>query len=65
MSNTVEFRRVIEKKNMEAGSGETVTWEYRTKDVIISILGISLSAWSDWTRVETVTVYQDDNGNPL
>lgn len=65
MSNTIEFRQVIVKKNTDPGSGETITWEYRTKDTIISILGVSLSSWSDWTRVESVVIWQDDQGNPI
>lgn len=56
MSNTLELRKVIRTKNDEPGSAKVETWEYRTKDVIISILGVDLSSWTAWTPIETVTV---------
>lgn len=30
--------------------------QFRTKDVVISILGVSLGAWSDWQDLEGVEV---------
>ena len=64
MSNTIEFREVQKRVPSNGGAyTEETWWEYRTKDTIISVLGVSLSAWSDWQKVDTIRV--DQNGNPL
>lgn len=66
MANHIELRKVITVTPNGVG-GETwvESWEYRTKDVVASVLGLIplASAWSAWTRIETVTV--DQNGNPM
>lgn len=64
MSNVIEFREV-QRRTTNGGGIHTVEtwWEYRTKDVIIGVLGVSLGVWSDWERVDTIRV--DQNGNPL
>lgn len=64
-SNTIEFREVQRRTTNGQGVHTTETWwEYRTRDTLISILGVvSLSAWSDWEKVDTIRV--DQNGNPL
>lgn len=58
MANHIQLRRVITKANMEAGSGEHETWEYRTKDVDISILGVSLGG------VDGLDAHRDRDGLP-
>lgn len=65
MSNTIEFREVQRRIPSNGGFYTSETWwEYRTKDTIISILGVvSISAWSDWEKVDTIRV--DQNGDPL
>ena len=67
MANHIELRKVIIRTQNTVTGGEswTETWEYRTKDVVASVLGLIplASAWSAWTRVETVTV--DQNGSPM
>lgn len=65
MANHLELRKVIVKANTENGTAERETWEYRTKDVVISILGVSLGAWSPWTRIESEVVWQTPEGGPL
>lgn len=67
MANHIELRKVIVLQQSPNGgqTTQTETWEYRTKDVLISILGVSLGTWSPWTPIEAVTIYEDENGNPL
>lgn len=59
-NETVEFRQVERRVN---GATVETWWEYRTREVIIAVLGVSLSAWGAWDKVETVRV--DQNGAPL
>lgn len=67
MANHLEIRRVIVRTPNAQSGGESwvETWEYRTKDVVASVLGLIplASNWSPWTRVETVTV--DQTGSPM
>ena len=65
MSNTIEFREVQRRVPSNGGAyTEETWWEYRTKDTIISLLGVvTLSEWSSWEKVGTIRV--DQNGNPL
>ncbi len=68
MSNTLELRKVIVRTIPGTGGGtytEQETWEYRARDVVIELLGVSLGGWSPWTRIESTTVVVDQNGNPL
>jgi hypothetical protein len=53
-------RRIIPR---EAGQKPIVTYvrQYRRKEVIISILGVSLSVWSDWEDIPVV----DENGDVI
>ncbi len=59
-NETVQFREVHRRNN---DTSEEIYWEYRVREVIISVLGVSLSTWGDWQKVETVKV--DQNGNPI
>ena len=65
MSNTIELRKKITKYQGTPGSEPTIeeTWQYRTKDIIIGVLGISLGVWTDWTDIEEVTVVVNINTN--
>lgn len=66
MANHIQIRKVIVKTpNPNGGESWVETWEYRTKDVVASVLGLIPLAtnWDGWTRVETVTV--DQNGDPM
>lgn len=60
-NDTVEFRQVEQRAN-----GQTVTswWEYRTREVLISVLGVSLSTWGPWQKVDTVRVDQSGQALP-
>lgn len=50
-SNTIEFRYV--KLQLANGTPVGEKWQYRTKDTVINILGVSLGSWSDWTDTES------------
>lgn len=63
MANHIEFREVQRRVNGDGMKTEETWWEYRTKDVLISLLGVSLGSWSDWQRVDITRV--DQNGDPL
>lgn len=65
MANHVEFRKV---KYLHWGTpGSTPTeqevLEYRAKDIIISLLGVSLGTWSNWTPIQDVTIIVDVDSN--
>lgn len=63
MANHIEFREVQRRVNGDGIKTEETWWEYRTKDIIISILGVELGSWTAWTKVDFIRV--DQNGNPL
>lgn len=65
MASHIELRKVkIFTTDPNGGPvTEQESWEYRTKDILISVLGISLGSWTDWMRIETITVNQ--NGVPI
>jgi hypothetical protein len=58
MNETFEIRQVERQEN---GATVEVWFEYRTKG--ISLIPLSLGAWSEWKRVGTSRV--DQNGNAL
>jgi hypothetical protein len=59
-NQTVEFRVVERRVN---GSTVESWWEYRTREVLISLAIVNLSQWSAWQKVDTVRV--DQSGNVL
>lgn len=68
MANHIEVRKVrILQANPNGGYSERETWEYRTKDIVATVLGLIplASSFSSWTKVEEVTVFQDQNGNVI
>lgn len=68
MANHIQFRWVEIREPANGDGFRTVrtTLQYRTKDVVASVLGLILlaSTWSDWTDVRTDMVLLDENGNP-
>ena len=68
MANHVQFRRVEVREGNATDGYRTkeIRLQYRTKDVIASVLGLIplASAWSDWADIRTDVVLQDENGNP-
>lgn len=69
MANHIQFRWVeVREPSNGSGGFRTVrtTLQYRTKDVVASVLGLIplASSWSDWTDVRTDMVLLDENGNP-
>lgn len=65
-SNTLEIRRVMQREVVNGQTSYYENLQYRTKDTIISILGVSLGSWSDWQSLERIDlIYVDENGNPL
>lgn len=68
MSNVIQLRRVITRIDNSSGGGgagvtETESFEYKTRDVVINLLGVSLGTESDWLPISTVTVVKDRDGN--
>lgn len=66
-SNVLQIRRVMQR---EIGANGQVSFfenlQYKTKDVVISILGVSLGTWSDSQSIpRTDLVYVDENGEAL
>lgn len=66
-SNTLEIRRVMQKEILADGNVSYFeNLQYRTKDVIIGVLGVSLGVWSDWQSLDrTDLIYVDENGTPM
>lgn len=67
MANHIQFRWVEVREATDGGYRTKQTkLQYRTKDVVASVLGLIplASAWSSWTDVTTDYVTLDDNGDP-
>lgn len=65
-SNTLEIRRVMQREVSNGNVSYYENLQYRTKDIIIAVLGVSLGTWSDWQSLQRVDlIYVDENGNPL
>lgn len=72
-SNTFQWRPIIRVIKSNGFTQHIPTVQFRHKDVIIGILGVSLGAWSDWYWENPDDVeYQltdftpcDSEGNPL
>lgn len=68
MSATVEFRKIKRMVNNELVPtgwyiGQEVV-QFRTKQVIIGVLGVSLSSWSDWQDIPELLV-NIETGQPI
>lgn len=65
-SNTLQIRRVMQREVIDGQVSYFENLQYRTKDVVIAVLGVSLGAWSDWQSLDrTDLIYVDENGAPL
>lgn len=53
-SNTIEFRIVQTVAPNGQVTGER--WQCRTKDVLISVLGLNLGTWSQWQDINVTVV---------
>lgn len=58
MANHIEFRKVryLIWGTLGTNPTEQEVLEYRAKDIVISILGVSLGTWSEWAPIQDVTV---------
>lgn len=68
MSATVEFRKIKRMVNNEVVPtgwyiGQEIV-QFRTKQVIIGVLGVSLSSWSDWQDIPELLV-NIETGEPI
>lgn len=68
MSATVEFRKIKRMVNNELVPtgwyiGQEIV-QFRTKRVIIGVLGVSLSDWSDWQDIPELLV-NIETGEPI
>ena len=64
-SNNLQIRRVMQREPAQDGYSYFENFQYRTKDVTSSSLGlVSLSSnWSEWQSISrTDTIYVDENG---
>jgi len=65
-SNTLEIRRVMQREVVNGQVSYFENLQYRTKDVVIDVLGVSLGSWSAWQSIpRTDLIYVDENGVPL
>lgn len=65
-SNTLEIRRVMQREVVNGQVSYFENLQYRTKDVVIAVLGVSLGSWSAWQSIpRTELIYVDENGAPL
>lgn len=65
-SNTLQIRRVMQREVIDGQVSYFENLQYRTKDVVIAVLGVSLGTWSAWQSLDrTDLIYVDENGNPL
>lgn len=55
-SNIIEFRLVRKWNEPQAITLNDQRLQFRTKDVVISILGVSLGVWSDWQDFDALEV---------
>jgi hypothetical protein len=55
-SNIIEFRLVQKWNDPSKTVLNDVRVQFRTKDVIISVLGVSLSAWSEWQDLDGLEI---------
>jgi hypothetical protein len=55
-SNIIEFRVVQKWNDASKTVLNDLRVQFRTKDVIISVLGVSLSAWSEWQDLDALEI---------
>lgn len=55
-SNIIEFRLVRKWNEPAAINLNDTRLQFRTKDVVISVLGVSLGVWSSWQDFDSIEV---------
>lgn len=55
-SNIIEFRIVRKWNEPQAIVLNDQRIQFRTKDVIIGVLGVTLGVWSEWQDFDALTV---------
>lgn len=55
-SNIIEFRIVRKWNDASQTVRNDQRIQFRTKDVVISILGVSLGVWSEWQDFDALEV---------
>ena len=55
-SNIIEFRMVRKWNDASQTVQNDERLRFRTKDVLISVLGLSLGSWSDWQDFDAIEV---------
>lgn len=55
-SNIIQFRIVRKWNEPEAVVLNDIRIQFRTKDVILGVLGVSLGVWSDWQDFDALEV---------
>lgn len=55
-SNIIEFRLVRKWNEPEAIVLNDQRLQFRTKDVIIGVLGVTLGVWSEWQDFDALAV---------
>lgn len=55
-SNIIQFRVVRKWNEPEAIVLNDIRLQFRTKDIIIGVLGVSLGIWSDWQDFDGLEV---------
>jgi len=55
-SNVIEFRLVRKWNDASQTVKNDERLQFRTKDVIIGVLGVNLGVWSDWQDFDALQV---------
>lgn len=55
-SNIIEFRIARKWNDASQTVKNDLRLQFRTKDVIISVLGVSLAVWSDWQDFDALDI---------
>lgn len=55
-SNIIEFRVVRKWNDASKTVQNDLRLQFRTKDVILGVLGVSLGVWSDWEDFDAIEV---------
>jgi hypothetical protein len=61
-SNTFQWEPTVQVVKNGDNIAHFNTYRYRTKDTIISILGVELGAWSNWQWADEGPVYRLPDG---
>ena len=66
-SNTLQVRRVMQREvDADGNASFHETLQFRTRDVLVAVLGVSLGSWSAWQSIpRTDLIYVDEEGSAL